>query len=131
MTHLDLFLDWCILTAPNNPILFSNIFDDKRTIESRMISFGNFLVQLDANSERDVDRRSVKRPSVANLPDFQSGGGEFGRTRNGVGSDVGLAKPEETSSRKMDSSLTIVSEELTKTKKPSLAVNSMRMSLWG
>jgi hypothetical protein len=80
MTHLDLFLDWCSQASPNNPMLFTKIFDDEKTIESRMISFGNFLVQL---------------------------------------------------SKKTGSSLTIVSEELTKTKKPSFATNSMRMSLWG
>ena len=80
MTHLDLFLDWCSQASPNNPMLFTKIFDDEKTIESRMISFGNFLVQM---------------------------------------------------SKKTDSSLTIVSEELTNTKKPSFATNSMRMSLWG
>jgi len=80
MTHLDSFLDWCILASSHNPILFSNLFDDKNTIESNMISFGNLLVKL---------------------------------------------------SRETDSSLTIVSEELFNTKKPSLATNSMRMSLWG
>ena len=80
MTHLDLFLDWCSQALPNNPMLFTKIFDGEKTIESRMISFGNFLVQQ---------------------------------------------------SRKMDFYLTIVSEELTMTKKPSFAMNSMRMSLWG
>ena len=35
------------------------------------------IQQSDANPERDVDRRSVMRPSVANLPDFQSCGEGF------------------------------------------------------
>ena len=80
MTHLDLFLDWCFFTSSNNPILFSNLFDDEKTIEPHMISFGNFLVQQ---------------------------------------------------SKETDSYLTIVSDELSKTKKPSFAMNSIRMSLWG
>jgi hypothetical protein len=50
MTHLDLFLDW-MPTRSNRIILFSELFDNKHTIESHMTSFGHFLVQLSRNME--------------------------------------------------------------------------------
>ena len=60
MTHLDLFLDWCSQASPtNNPILFTKIFDDEKTIESRMISFGNFLVQMSGEMDHHLTKKNV------------------------------------------------------------------------
>jgi hypothetical protein len=59
MTYLDLFLDWCSQASPNNPILFTKIFDDEKTIESRMISFGNFLVQMSGEMDYNLTKKNV------------------------------------------------------------------------
>uniref|UniRef100_A0A6C0HWC3 Uncharacterized protein n=1 Tax=viral metagenome TaxID=1070528 RepID=A0A6C0HWC3_9ZZZZ len=59
MTHLDLFLDWCSQASLNNPMLFTKIFDDEKTIESRMISFGNFLVQMSGEMDHHLTKKNV------------------------------------------------------------------------
>jgi len=100
LSHVNNYMRHIIYDLPNvlNDQFYLSIWDrfqyDTTTTHVYCLDADNVAKTSDENSVRYVDRRSVRLPTVANLPDFQSGGEEFRRDVGSATEGRNLVRPK-------------------------------------